>query len=680
MEKLYYLKEFYRVHLLEAFGVNKFLSKYFVTFDIETIKINNKLIPYCISIFNGNKSLSAFINKNMDQKKLFKEFIHNLLSLFEHEKGDLSMIVYAHNLSGFDGVFLMNHLLTFGKVKPLIHNGKLISIKLIVEIKGHKNKRIIFKDSFLMLPLSLRELCNSFNVENPKGVFPFLLNDLTYKGQFPEYKFFSSISLTEYLNLKNQYSKKIWSFKNEAIKYCELDCVSLHQIISKFSILIYNTFKVDAIKKALTLPSLAMRIWKTFFMPKDTVFSISGQPEYNIRQSFTGGAVDVYIPHNSGNETLYSYDVNALYPYVMLKNPMPTGKPIAFDGNIRKINQQAFGFFYCKITSPEYLEHPLLQRHIKTVNGLRTIAGLGSWTGWIFSEEMDNAVKYGYKFEIIKGYQFKKGYIFSDYVNKLYNLRLQYEKGDSMNLIAKLLLNSLYGKFGMKPETIKVEILKNNSEELNKYLEKFNTTIVDIVYLENYTVLIYNNNKILPTEEKVPNLDTDSIHQMDVNVAIASAITAYGRIHMSYFKNNPLFKLFYSDTDSIVIDAPLPEHLVGNELGQLKLEHVIKKAVFLAPKVYGFIDENGTEIIKIKGINHEVASQLHINELENLLIKDSCREFTQTKWFKKVIEGEITVTDIAYTLKVTSNKRQSIYVDDIFNGTEPYNYNDIIKK
>jgi DNA polymerase type B, organellar and viral len=142
----------------------------------------------------------------------------------------------------------MKHLVTFGKVKPLIHNGKLISIKLKVDIKGHKGKTIIFKDSFLRLTDSLRELCNSFKVETAKGYFPYLLNDLNYKGLFPEYKFFTSLSTTEYLNLKNQYTNKIWSFKNEAIKYCELDCVSLHQIISEFSILIYNNFKVDPIK------------------------------------------------------------------------------------------------------------------------------------------------------------------------------------------------------------------------------------------------------------------------------------------------------------------------------------------------------------------------------------------------------------------------------------------------
>ena len=97
-----------------------------------------------------------------------------------------------------------------------------------------------------------------------------------------------------------------------------------------------------------------------------------------------------------------------------------------------------------------------------TSEGIRTIAGLGSWHGWIFSKEMDNAVKYGYQFEILKGYQFKKTNIFSEYINKMYELRLQYLKGDAMNLTAKLLMNSLYGKFGMKSETTKIEILDNS--------------------------------------------------------------------------------------------------------------------------------------------------------------------------------------------------------------------------
>ena len=52
---------------------------------------------------------------------------------------------------------------------------------------------------------------------------------------------------------------------------------------------------------------------------------------------------------------------------------------------------------------------------------------------------------------------------------------------------------------------------------------------------------------------------------------------------MSIFKNNPNFKLYYSNTDSIIIDKPLPDNLVGTKLGQVKLEHIVKRGIFLAP-------------------------------------------------------------------------------------------------
>jgi hypothetical protein len=67
-----------------------------------------------------------------------------------------------------------------------------------------------------------------------------------------------------------------------------------------------------------------------------------------------------------------------------------------------------------------------------------------------------------------------------------------------------------------------------------------------------------------------------------------------------------------------------------------------------------------------------------------LLFKDSSREFNQEKWFKAVVEGRITVADIVYTLKVTSNKREAIYINDggieIYNATKPYKYDEITSK
>ncbi len=105
-------------------------------------------------------------------------------------------------------------------------------------------------------------------------------------------------------------------------------------------------------------------------------------------------------------------------------------------------------------------------------------------------------------------------------------------------------------------------------------------------------------------EELRKNSGIDSAKEPNISIPIASAITANARIRMSYFKNNPLFKLLYGETDSGHINKDLSKirpDLVGAGLGQLKLEHIFKKAVYLAPKVYGGITEEGKEVVKVKG-------------------------------------------------------------------------------
>lgn len=354
----------------------------------------------------------------------------------------------------------------------------------------------------------------------------------------------------------------------------------------------------------------------------------------------------------------------------MICLPHRDGKPIAFEGDIRAVEPNAYGFFYAKITSPDNLLHPILQRSIK---GRGTVAGLGTWHGWIPSIEMDNAAKYGYTFEILKGYQFEQANIFKEYVNKMYNLRLLYEKGHPMNLIAKLLLNSLYGKFGMKLEKTVYQIFNLNTDAgklaLRSLLDTAPNTVKEFIEFDDNKYIFARN-----ALSEVFNDEVDTYHGSDVNVAISSTISAGARIFMSAFKNNNLYNLYYSDTDSIVIDRLLNPRLVGTALGQLKLEHVISKAVFLAPKVYGFITENGDEVIKIKGVTSEIASGIHINDLEYLLIKDAHKVFHQQKWYKSLTLGEISINDIMYNLKVTTNKREAIYVDDIYSNTEPLHY------
>jgi DNA polymerase elongation subunit (family B) len=99
---------------------------------------------------------------------------------------------------------------------------------------------------------------------------------------------------------------------------------------------------------------------------------------------------------------------------------------------------------------------------------------------------------------------------------------------------------------------------------------------------------------------------------------------------MSQFKNNPNFNLYYSDTDSIYIDKPLPDDLVNSKvLGLMKLENVCTKAIFLAPKVYYLETEDGNVIYKVKGLSHDI--NLCLNDFSNLLYKESFLKKFQDK-------------------------------------------------
>jgi hypothetical protein len=135
----------------------------------------------------------------------------------------------------------------------------------------------------------------------------------------------------------------------------------------------FSLFGVD-IQKYPTLSSLAFAIFRTKFMLKENIPQLTGKIAENIRLSYTGGSVDMYIPEG---KNIYCYDVNALYPSQMLANDMPVGLPSYFEGDITTIDPNALGFCYCKIKAPDNLKHPILQTHVKTSGGLRTISPIG---------------------------------------------------------------------------------------------------------------------------------------------------------------------------------------------------------------------------------------------------------------------------------------------------------------
>jgi hypothetical protein len=239
-----------------------------------------------------------------------------------------------------------------------------------------------------------------------------------------------------------------------------------------------------------------------------------------------------------------------------------------------------------------------------------------------------------------------------------------------MNFSAKLLMNAAYGRFGMDDNFSYIEILTKDEYGI---FEKANIdSIINVIPLgDNYLVQLKYKQNIIDTM-----LDNGSENH-NVNISIASAVSAYARIHMSQFKNNPEFgNLYYSDTDSAFFDKPLPDSFINNtELGKMKLVGIYNKAIFIAPKVYILQLENNQVEIKIKGVTKKavIDNNITLTLFENLLFEDYLYEIKQTKWFRSLTYSNITIKDQVYSLKVTGNKRELIYdYNNKLVGTKPF--------
>lgn len=290
----------------------------------------------------------------------------------------------------------------------------------------------MFRDSFLLLPLSLNKLSNQFNVGGQsriKTVFPHkFLNDsynkgktidLNYKGIIPGLEFFDNIQsfnsfMDEYLsnsmnnnsNSMNNNSKVLeekatlhdhilnnWSLRKEAIIYCMNDCISLYQVLTHFNKIIFEKFNLN-LTRFPTLSSLTFGIFRANYLDKlhkkgYFIPVINGSMYNDIKKSYTGGSTDMFIPSNDKGEKVYCYDVNSLYPTIMANYslmPVISKKQFYityFEGNINDYNlstlfkDKPFGFFNVDIKSPNELKHPFLQMKFNTGNGERTISPLG---------------------------------------------------------------------------------------------------------------------------------------------------------------------------------------------------------------------------------------------------------------------------------------------------------------
>lgn len=285
--------------------------------------------------------------------------------------------------------------------------------------------------------------------------------------------------------------------------------------------------------------------------------------------------------------SVYMYDVISIYPSIIRDCPMPGGTMFWLDS----MTLEHFGFVKVLARAPKNKLPCFLPVRVDEFGTNECLGHDQLFTGLFFTEEVVAAKAYGYEVEVKGGYCFDKiegG--FTSFVDSCFAKRQEAKAaGDRvLERVFKMLLNSLYGRFGINtigwPRSYLV-----TAEEAEKL--KYDPT----------TIKPLPNGMCLVGDYGVsPGSNQSNMSNEATSVEVAAAITAYGRIKIAQFKNIPGNPLLYSHTDSIFLEHPLPPAIqdahvsgCGTELGKLK--YLGRGANFIALNAmgYAFTDSEG---------------------------------------------------------------------------------------
>lgn len=506
---------------------------------------------------------------------------NNINSFIEFCKKEKNTIFYFHNLK-FDGEFIIYWALKNGfthaeKKEDIKANtfttlisdmGQFYQITLYFEKKNKKVHKVTFIDSLKIIPFSVDQIAKSFNLEISKL-------KIDYKKPRP----------------------KGWELTKEEREYIKNDVLIVAKALN-------TIFKEDLTK--MTQGSNALNDFKTiltkskfnhYFPPLDY------EVDKDLRKAYKGGFTYLNpIYKEKDVEEGEVLDVNSLYPSVMYEKILPFGEPIYFNGKYK--DDKVYSLYIQMISCSFKLKKnkiPTIQiknnkaffranEYLESSDNEIVVLTLTNIDLKLFFEQYEV-----YDLEYICGWKFKgiTG-IFTKYIDKWIKRKndatISGNKGQ--RTLAKLMLNSLYGKFA---------------------------TSLDV-------------------QSKIPALgDDDIIHyhlsekeqKEGIYLPIGAFITAYARektIRTSQAIKDYSIRKYgkdlycYSDTDSIHTLLPIEElkqfcDIDPVRLGAWKHEGHFTKAKFVRQKCY--LEEiDGNINITCAGLPKNCYSQVKWNEFK----------------------------------------------------------------
>lgn len=438
--------------------------------------------------------------------------------------------IYAHNGGKFDFVFLLRAGMLDNPIK-IIH-GRIVSAKIGIHT---------IRDSFSILPVPLS----------------------AHKKDDIDYNVMK----------RSQRDK----YKADILHYLAKDCEYLHEFVMGF---------IERFGIKLTAPSMAYSELKKITPQVQTNESFDNL----FRQYYYGGRVE-FFEQGIIDGDFKVYDVNSMYPFVMKTFNHPKGANCV----ATRTKPDARGFL------PGILADKVYFAEIEAIS--EGALPLREKTGLSFPHSRSNSdtitflacsheIQAGLETGRLKAIKYKAIWFFSqsqtlgDFVDVFYEERLQAKaNGDkSRDLLAKLVLNSAYGKFGMNPREFYDYVLSSS------HVDGF----------ECYAD--YGDFSIWRRPAPVSRFN---------NVAIAASITSAARATLMRGMASAE-RVIYCDTDSLICAGMDVSHS-ASKLGDWKLEAECTRAAIAGKKLYALFDSEG-ECVKLasKGVRLSPADIIRV--------------------------------------------------------------------
>jgi hypothetical protein len=193
--------------------------------------------------------------------------------------------------------------------KSFLKNSNIYSITID---KKDSKKKILFKCSYKILPLSLKKIAIGFSLEN-KMVFPYKFvskETIFYVGKNPDFFFFETIN--DYNTFNNQNS--FFDVEKYSIKYCMNDVKITAKFLKKLSKLI-NVSKIS-INDVYSAPSLSFKIFSKCFNMKNISFKLPKLLTTINKSAYCGGRCEVY-GNPKDQEQIFHFDFSGMYSQCM---------------------------------------------------------------------------------------------------------------------------------------------------------------------------------------------------------------------------------------------------------------------------------------------------------------------------------------------------------------------------